>query len=239
MIALALLGCTPTSPPAPPTRSPDADSTRAAIDAVCKLFEGADRDCTRGKNKVSVDGHEYGVRAEIYPVQSGLGMASLRGVVILDDSENTYITRLRGFGGTKAEAVERSMHEWALVSGLAVVDTWLAPADRPALRAIEPDLPAIDLKLGGRAVLRGWPYFQPKGVIYHDKLLTALDPAFPQDPPPGVISLEVVRQRGETAVECWFQGEPHEALCEAARSWTWPSAEYELRLAYVVQPPTP
>lgn len=223
-----LLACSST-PPAPATPTPDADATRSAVDALCKLFEGADMDCKRAPAGILVDGRTFGVDASTtYEVSTG--MATVRGLVKLESAKQTYTTRLRGFGSGKKDALERGLHEWALVSGTAVVDAWVNPDARHALKAVEPT--AEPLTYSGGRVLRGWTYFQPKGVLEHAPLLEAIGPAA-GDGAQGVLTLEVTRQSGDVTVDCFWEGAPNEAICEKARAWSWPGGTWELRTSYV------
>lgn len=231
---LLLAACGSGTPSAPPAYSPDSDATRSAVDALCKLFEGADKTCARETGRVVADGHEIGVSAELQPVVTEYGTATLRGIVHVEGPDGRYSSRLRGFGGNKREALERGSHEWALVSGVALADLWLGPT-RPALAAVEEGFTPAPLGFAGSPVVRGWPLYRPAGELDHAKLLEALEPAFADRAPHGMLSLELTRQSGEVSVECWFQGEVDDQMCEAAKAWSWPGGEYELRLAYAVQ----
>lgn len=231
MIAL-LLACTSS---APPTLSVDAEASAAAIDALCKLFEGASRPCERQARGVVGGGQTIGVEARTLPDEKSLGIVSVRGVVDLRTGDDVWSTRLTGFGGNRGEALQRATHEWAVVSAVAVADLVLDPGARPALMALEPDASG-DLTLAGRPVLRGWTLTRPNLTIEHTALLRHLDGAFADRVPSGVITFEGVRQGGALTLECWSQGEPDPALCDVARGWVWPAADHELRLAYLVVP---
>lgn len=235
---LAWLAACSSAPPSQTAQRPhpDAEATVSAIDALCKLFEGAGQPCERRADGVTSGPHELAVRAETWPDERSLGIVSLRGLVHVGTPRGPFVTRLAGFGGTRADGMERAMHEWAVVSGVAVVDAVLDPTGRPALAALEPGQPPVPLALGGRAVLRGWPVVRPPQAIDHHGLLAALAPAVPE--PSGVLTFDVTRQGGALTVQCWVQGEAHEPLCEAARGWAWPERDHELRLAYVVLPPS-
>lgn len=228
-LLMLLLACSST-PDAPATPRADAAATEGAIDALCKLFEGAEMDCRRGPNGILVDGRTFGVEART-TVETMTGMATVRGLIELESAKQTYTTRLRGFGSGKQDALKRGLHEWALVSGTAVVDAWVNPTARHALQAVEPT--AEPLSYSGGKVLRGWTYFQPKGVLEHAPLLEAVLPALGEGAT-GVLTLEVTRQNGETQVECFWKGASHEEACRAARAWSWPTGSYELRTSYVL-----
>ncbi|MCA9571206.1 MAG: hypothetical protein KC656_25375 [Myxococcales bacterium] len=229
MLPFALLACS-SAPSAPPVPAPDAATTLAAIDAFCKLAEGAERPCERLPDAARIGEVTVRISGRILPVEQTLGNATLRGVVDLEHDGRTWTTRLRGFGGGKDEALTRGMHEWALVSGTPVADAILGGT--PTLAAVDPT--ASQPTLGGSPVHRGWTLHRPKGELDHDALLKALEPAL--GGVSGSLTLEVTRQGGAATVECWVQGEPHEPVCEAARGWSWPGGEYELRTSYVLPP---
>ncbi|MEZ4322567.1 MAG: hypothetical protein R3F61_34185 [Myxococcota bacterium] len=233
---LLLWACStgPSEPATPPPAVFDREATDAAIDALCKLYEGADLPCERGSDGLTSGDTTLGVKAEIQPAEVSLGMVSIRGVVHIETPEGTYSSHLTGFGGTKSEGLQRSTHEWAVVSAVSVVDLVVDPATRPALAKLEPGPPA-PLTLAGHAVLRGWALVRPEQELDHNGLLKALGPGFEGRDPKGFVNLEVTRQAGEVSVSCWFQGEPDEALCAAARAWAWPEREYELRVGYLVR----
>ncbi len=229
-----LAACGSGTPAKPPTPKPDADATKASVDALCKLFEGADKTCTRGSGRIESEGHVLTVAAELLPVVTEFGMATLRGFIHVEGPEGRYSTRIRGSGGNKKEALERGIHEWALVSGVAVADIWLGPT-RPALAAVEDGLDLTPLELGGASLVRGWPLYRPEGEFDHGDFLKALEPAFDNRRPEGMVSFEITRQSGEVTVDCWLQDQTDAPLCDAARAWSWPGGIYELRLAYAVK----
>lgn len=232
MIAWLLAACTGADP-GPSRPAPDADTTRIAIDTLCKLFEGADRPCEREPDGVRAGEHRLGVRAELFPIESALGMVTLRGLVHVDAPSGPIASRIRGFGGNKGDALARAAHEWGVVYGVAIADRVLDPDARPALAAIEPGREPDRLALAGHRVLRGWPLVRPSLELDHAGLLDALAPAFADREPRGMLGLDVVRQSGEVTVECWVQGEADAVLCEAARGWRWPERDVELRVAYL------
>jgi hypothetical protein len=235
VFAVALLGCSGSGPAAPQVHSSDNATTLAAIDALCKLVEGAGTDCTRTGTSARFNALELKVEGRLYPVETSLGTASLRGVVAIEGPGARYVTRLRGFGGGKAEALERGMHEWALVSGTAVVDTWMGPT-RPTLAAVDDTPSGVVSPLPDTVLYRGWTLFRPKGELDHAGLLKAVAPVLKGVERPTTLSFEVTRQAGAAVVDCWVQGEPNDALCAAAGDWSWPTGEYELRTTYVVPP---
>ena len=202
--------------PAPvPRLTPDEPTTTAAIDALCKIVEGAGTPCERRADGIRFGSHEVGVQGSLLPVESGLGITVLRGTIDITDSKGTLHTRLRGFGGGRSEALERSIHECALV-------------------AVEPSATPVTSPFPEHTVHRGWTLYQPRGVIDHDVLLQALAPAFQDRSPAGVLTLEITHQGTSLTAECWFNGEVDAAACERARAWSWPIGDYELRTAYVV-----
>lgn len=229
-----LLACG--GPSAPPTPTVDPEATQAAVDALCKLAEGAGQACAREADGARVGERRVGVEARLVPDERSLGIVSLRGVVDLRVDDATFTTRFAGFGGNRGEALSRTAHEWAVVSAVAVVDLALDPVGRPALSALEP-APA-PLTLAGAPVLRGWALVRPNHAIDHAALLAHVEPALRDRRPTGVLTFQGTRQNGAYTLECWTQGEPDPALCDAARTWTWPEHDHELRLAYLVLPGT-
>lgn len=229
------LACT-SAPPAPPKLAPDEPTTTAAIEALCKVIEGADVPCERGADQIRFGSTTVGVHGSLYPVESSLGIATLRGSIRLTgtDPDWSTTTRLRGFGSGRSEALERSIHEWALVSGTAIAQTWEGVSG--ALTAVEPSATPVSSPFPGFDVTRGWTLYQPRGQLDHDVLLKALAPAFAGRSPAGTISVEITHQGSSLTADCWFDGEVDEALCREARAWNWPVGDYELRTAYFVQP---
>lgn len=234
---LALLACVsePTTPP-----GPHPEATAAAAVNLCKLYQQLQLPCTREGSRVEADGKTIVVTATLEHLDERLGVATLRGRVDLRVDGHTWTTRMSGYGSGLTEAVDRGLHEWALLDGLAFVDALRGDAAHAALRSIETTAADEGLVANQRPVYRGWTLQRPpleKGLDHADLVLRAAPLVAKLDDGPHALRIEVARNLGKLEFVCYVDGQPAPDLCEAARGARWPEVGgYELRQTYVVAP---
>lgn len=216
---------------------PDPAATKAAIDNLCKLYEGARMSCERRDGELTGGGLPVRVEATYDALEERLGVTTFRGTVTLTTSQHTWVTRMSGYGSGRDEAIQRGLHEWALVEGIAFVDASADATERPALLAVEPGIAIQELVAGGRPVYRGWTLQRPplEGGIDHAALVRAATKAVSLDAGPHMLRIEVARNLGELAYTCFLDGKPHEAMCASVKGYPWPDvAAYEVRQTYAI-----
>ncbi|MFT4624343.1 MAG: hypothetical protein ACI8PZ_003002 [Myxococcota bacterium] len=179
MILVALLACSDPPPPFQPTVDPEW--TVAAVDALCKVVEGAGKECTRDGDTARFEGASLTLRVTVDQESESFGVMTLKGHADLSvDGKATPALRtpVRAFGGNKGEAHERAAHEWAVVYGVALADWAMADAARPALVAVDKgNHESPPAKLGGGTLYRGWPLVRgSRQPLDHDPVLAALSP---------------------------------------------------------------
>jgi len=218
---------------------PDPEATAAAIDNLCKLYEGARMSCERRAGEIDGGGLPVRVEATFDQLEERLGVTTFKGTVTLTTSEHRWVTRMSGYGSGRAEAIERGLHEWALVDGIAFVDASADATERPALSAVEPGVAVDELVAGGRTVYRGWTLQRPpmEGGIDHAALVRAATQSVSLDPGPHLLRIEAARNLGELAFTCYLDGAVHETMCASVKRYPWPdTSSYEVRQTYAVVP---
>jgi hypothetical protein len=220
---------------------PDPDATSAAVDALCKLYEGAHVDCERSSGRATAGDDALGVSVTLYEVEESFGQVTWSGTVDVTLDGQTLSSRARGYGWSKEEAYERGFHEWALVAGVALVD-WRLGDGRPALKAVEPEWTPESLTLGDRSVLRGWSLVRGlvDGGIDHADLLSRVAPVSGAMSPdaPHTLRIEVTHDMGEEPTwTCEIDAVPSDELCRLARTYPWPEGVmWEAKQLYLVLP---
>jgi hypothetical protein len=228
-----------------PDPQPDPEVAEAAADAVCKLLQGALETCEAKGQEVSWGTRRLSVEATLLQAEERFGQYAFEAVVTVAEGDVRFSSPAVGFGAAREVSIEKGLHEWAVVSGVAVVDALLANPTRPALRALDPSptLPAGVDTLGAFTVLRGYSLLRgdrpPEGGVPHAQLLGVvstmvadLDVAVPH-----VLSVHRASGLDGTELTCWADGEPAEALCTALEPFSWPSgSNWEVKQTYVLAP---
>jgi len=236
MLAVMLLACGSGSEL---PDGPDPAATAAAIDNLCKLYEGAKLSCERRDGELTGGGLPMRVEATFDELEERLGVTTFKGTVTLTTSEHTWHTRMSGYGSGRDAAIERGLHEWALVEGIAFVDASARAEERPALTAVEPGVSPAEITIGDRRVYRGWTLQRPplQGGLDHAQLVRRLASAVSLDSGPHAMRIEAARNLGEMQLSCYVDGTPHEAMCAAVKAYPWPdTGSYEVRQTYMVPP---
>ena len=227
-------GAGPTAPAGPDPRASDV-----AAENLCKLFRGAQLACAREGTSLQTDAGALAVTARFDTLDERLGITTFRGSVTVEDGPRVWSTRMGGFGSGREEALERGLHEWALVDGLALVDALRADPTQAALRSIEPTAADTGLVVGDRPVFRGWTLQRPalEQGVDHTELVRRLEPVVVGfDAGPHAIRIEVSRANGPLTVGCSVDGAAP-APCPALDGVPWPEVPgYELRQTYMVRP---
>lgn len=226
MIALlTLLACGP-GEPSPVGPSPQA--SEAAAEAFCKLFTGARQACEQEGPVARAVGREVRFDAVIEDFQSTLGFSAavLRITPTLDGTARPELATpaAANAGQSMDELLGAAIHEWAVVHGVALADALLADPDRPALRALTPEVQS-GRALPGYQVFRGWTRLQGGSDVGldHDQVLTQLQP-FVATLTPGwhALTLRLDHEPGNARYRCELDGVESAELCEAARRYAWP-----------------
>jgi hypothetical protein len=242
LFVAALFACGGAETPEP---RPDPQVAEAAADAVCKLLQGGLQTCEAKGQEVAWGARRLAVSATLLRAEERFGQYAFEAVITVSEGDVQFSSPAVGFGGAKEVSIEKGLHEWAVVSGVAVVDALLADPARPALRALDPSptLPAGVDTLGAFTVLRGYSLLRgdrpPEDGVPHAQLLGVvatvaddLDPAVPH-----VLSLHRASGLDGTELTCWTDGKPSEALCTALAPFAWPSgSSWELKQTYVLAP---
>lgn len=240
-----LAACGGDAPPARATRA-DPIATPATVDKLCRLFEGARVKCERAGTTAIPEGVGKIVVATFVDHQEEtLGQFVFDGrVALTDERGRRFESPLHGYGWGREEAVERALHEWAVVSAVAPVDLWLGRPERPALAALEvqsgPGGPGR-AEIGPWVALRGWSL--RRGVTHqidHDALLAAFAPALDglAADAPHTVHVELAQEGAEQKRTCALDGTDAPALCEAAGAYAWPAGlGWELRQEYLLVAP--
>jgi hypothetical protein len=217
---------------------PDPQATAAAAKNFCKIYQGAGLPCSIDNGVVTADGTEVAITAQFDQLEERLGVTTFKGTVTLKAPDQTWVTRMSGYGSGRDEAIQRGMHEWALLSATAVSDAMRHDNTRPALRAVEP---TIGFEVGlanGTAVWRGWTLQRPplEGGLNHTELTSRFAPVLTKlGPGPHMIRIESARNLGELVLTCYVDGVQAADVCEAVRGYHWPDVGgYEVRQAYAV-----
>lgn len=224
--------------PQQPAASADTDAGAAVADALCKLAQGASRDCAIQGTSVSLADHTIGVAAFLGERQDVLGQVTFSGTIELTLDGHVHRSAWHGYGWGVNEAINRSAHVWALVYGTAFVDALLDPVERPALAAVEPQpSSAQPIALAGNDVLRGWTLWRgAETTLDHPSLLALLEPALVATGNDRSRTVQIRIQPGQSQqiFTCHVDGRSADALCDAARAYAWPSGfGWEVATAYV------
>lgn len=235
MIALLLAACS--SAPTVP-EGPDPEATAAAARNLCKIYQGAGAPCSIDGSTVTADGMAIRVTARFDQLEERLGVTTFKGTVALATDGATWTTRMSGYGSGRQEALERGLHEWALLSATAFTDAVRGDASRKALRAVEPTIGHEIEVANGTAVWRGWTLQRPplEGGLKHDELSRRFAPVLTKlGPGPHMIRIEAARNLGELMLTCYADGALAPDVCDAVRSYHWPEiGGYEVRQSYAV-----
>ncbi len=178
LLFLGLFACF--EPPPPPEPTVDSGLTRAAVDALCKVVEGAKGTCERDGDTARFGGHALKLTAWVESQTQTMASLVLAGrveVVVDGTAQPVLRTPVRAFGTNYEEAIGRGVHEWALVYGIGIADWALADPTRPALRAVAKDAarPAAAFRDG--TLYRGWTLVRKTTQkIEHGLILAALEP---------------------------------------------------------------
>ncbi len=238
LLAPTLLACAGESTTSGPVK-PDPAATAAAVDAVCKLVEGAGTECTRSAGQAKFADHVLAIDVELDKAEHEYGQFTWAGTIVVTSGEQTLRTNGRSYGWSKEEAYERGFHEWALVAGTAIVDWRMG--GRAALAAVEKNLANEAFRLGDRPALRGWSLARglTQGDLDHGKLLDLLAPFASEVPAGGVHTLQLTATADLGAAPVWvcaLDGVASETLCTLAKSYPWPTdSVWEVKQVYLVQ----
>ena len=240
----AWLGCGGGAPEL--ATEPDRPATRALVDALCKLAEGARHSCERGTDKAVFDNTErIQVSAYIDREDEVLGQVTFEGrAVVVRDGGRTITTRFTHYGWGRAEALEKGVHHWAVISGAPIVDWILGEPSRPTLRALEkveaPNASMVPPQAAGFRALRGWTLLQGVKVdLKHDELVKAFEGSLGELAPgaPHAVQIRIAFDMGEQVYRCFVDGVENEPLCAAAKQGPWPAGVgWELRQTYLMVP---
>jgi len=233
---LALLACS-TAPTVP--EGPQEDVAKAAAKNLCKLYKGGGLTCSVDGTSVTAEGQRITASATYDQYDDTLGVITFKGTVALAvDGGDTWTTRMSGYGSGKGAAIERGLHEWALVSGTAFVDALRHDGDRKALKAVEPTIGHEIYIANATAVWPGWTLQRPplEGGMGHEDLLARIAPVVPKlGPPPHMLRIEAARNLGELVLTCYVDGVPAPDVCAATKGYHWPDVgSFEARQSYAV-----
>ncbi len=235
MTLLALLACS-TTPVIP--EGNQADVAAAAAQNLCKLYKGGGLSCSVEGSKVTAEGQTISVSATYDDYTDQLGVLTFKGTVALSVDGTTWTTRMSGYGSGKEAAIDRGLHEWALVSGTAFVDALRHDAGRKALRVVEPTIGHGIHTANQTAVFPGWTLQRPplEGGVKHEELLGRIAPLLTKiGAPPHMLRIEVARNLGELEMHCFIDGADAPDLCAAVKGYHWPEVGgFELRQSYAV-----
>jgi hypothetical protein len=219
---------------------PDPQATTAAAANLCKLHLGAQLPCTVDGSRVTGDGRAIAVSARFDKLEEQVGLSTFRGTVTLDVDGARWVTRMSGYGSNRDEAIQRGLHEWALLDGTAFVDAVRGDTSRRALRPVEPTLADEGLTLAGKPVYRGWTLQRPplENGVAHADLLRRAEPLLGSlGPGPHAARVEVARNLGKLEFTCYVDGALSPPLCDSLRSAAWPEVgSYEMRQTYLLAP---
>ena len=225
----------------PPDTGPNPQATAAVAKALCKLAQGASLPCQTTDTTAILDGHAVEVAAAFVEREEVLSQITFRGTITLRVSGEAQKTAWRGYGWGENEAIDRGVHEWALVSGTAFVDALLDPIGRPTLAAIEPELPqAIPTPVAQFEATRGWTLWRGADVtLDHAILFAHATPTLGKLHAKTTHTLQIRIQpdNGKQQFACHLDGTPSAALCDAVRAYSWPDGfGWTFATAYTLVP---
>ncbi|NCG18575.1 MAG: hypothetical protein GWP91_06145 [Rhodobacterales bacterium] len=244
-MSLWILMLTACSTEEPLPTGPDPAATAIAADSVCQLLKGAGEKCTVKQGTVSWKEQTIETTVVITFEEEKLGHSRFRGRVDLAKDGQTWSTPAWGFGAGRDESFKRGFHEWAVVSGVAIVDSWMDQEDRPALSALIPDAstPVGATQIGDFEVFRGFTLLrgegQPVDPLDHTVIVGGLQPmaASLTAGEPHTLALHRVYDADGVHYTCHVDGEPNERLNEVAKAIDWPRAgSWEVKQTYILRP---
>jgi len=242
IFALLLVGCGGDEP-AP--AGPDPSAAAAAADTVCKLLQGARQECDARASKVTWGDRTLSLGVVLNKSEEKFGQFSFEGNVTLTEGDKSWSSPAVGFGAAKEESFKKGFHEWAVVSGVAIVDALIDDPSRPALKALikDPTMPEGSEKIGAFGVLRGFSVVRgdkpPEDGISHPGLVGALGTfaAGLDASTPHVLSVHRISGLDGIQFKCWADGERSDDLCKAAEGYEWPvGMNWEIKQTYVLNP---
>ncbi len=229
-----------------PPSGPDAAAGAAAANTMCKLIEGARQECDASGTKVTWGDRELSFSVVLDSTEEKFGQTSFSAHVTLSEKgKASYMSHAVGFGGSKQDALGKGFHEWAVISGVAILDALMDDPARPALKALDPmpQMPAGSEKIGSFDVMRGFSLVRgdqpPEDGISHEGLVKAVAPYASKlsGDKPHVLSLHRASGLSETELKCWLDGVASEELCAAFDKYEWPvGSTWELKQTYVLAP---
>ena len=228
-----------------PGEGPDPHAAAAAAEAVCKLLQGARQECEATASKVTWGDRTLTLKANLIRAEEKFGQFSFEAEVTLTEGDTKYVSPAVGFGAARTESFQKGFHEWAVVSGVAIVDALLDDPARPALLALikTPTMPEGSENAGSFGVLRGFSVIRgdkpPEDGISHPGLVGALSPfaAGLEARTPHVLSLHRISGIDGIELKCWADGARSEALCKATEGYEWPvGMNWEIKQTYVLSP---
>ncbi|MBX2796404.1 MAG: hypothetical protein KTR31_02005 [Myxococcales bacterium] len=232
------------SPPQTPATEPDAAATRAVVDALCKVAEGASQPCERNAKSAVIEGAEsLSVAAYLDKQEETLGQFTFEGRAVLGRADGTQmVTRFSHFGWGRAEAFEKGVHYWAVLSATPIVDWVLRDPERPALAALHRGSELGDgvLPAPPFQALRGWTFLQGVKVeLKHAEILEAVRPSIAklESTTPHTLEIRIASEMGSQVFSCHVDGQPAPEVCTLAKTAPWPAGiGWELRQGYLLVP---
>lgn len=236
MIVALLFACS-TAPSIP--EGPQVDVAKAAAKNLCKLYKGGGLGCSVDGTKVSAEGQTIDVSAVYDHYDDTLGVITFKGTVTLAvEGGDTWVTRVSGGGSGKEAAIQRGLHEWALVSGTPFVDALRHDGDRKALKAVAPTIGHEIHVANQTAVWPGWTLQRPplEGGIDHAEIVRRMAPIVPKlGPPPHMIRIEALRNLESLDFTCYVDGVAAPDVCKTVEGYRWPDVGgFEMRQSYAV-----
>jgi hypothetical protein len=216
MFLLVLAACSSTPEPFTPT----VDQTWSAktAESLCTVLETTQRPCALEGSTATIGDKALTFRVTVESEGESYGIVTLKGYasVLMNGAEVRALrTPVRAFGGNLAEAYERSVHEWAVVYGVAMADWAVGDPSRPSLAAVDKANHSSPIAAYGAGTLyRGWPLVRgSKQPLDHEPIVSVLGPileGFSGGPHAVVLEVDV---NGEgTHQVFWVDGAPSPAL---------------------------
>ena len=235
-----LIGCA-TGPTIP--EGPQLGIAKMAARNLCKIYQGAGLACEVDGTSVTTDAHRINATALYDAYDDTLGVVTFRGTIALAVEDGaTWTTRMSGYGSGKEAAMDRGLHEWALISGTAFADALRQDAERATYRAVLPpaeETPHREVYAAGQtAVWPGWTMQRPtlESGPDHTDLVARMAPMMAElGPPPHMVRIEVHRNLESLDFTCYADGVVEPKLCAAIEDYRWPDVGgFELRQSYAV-----